>query len=212
MKNNLLATLKESEIRSYFTRKTYNKGTVIASADEECKYLNVVNSGEISLQTIFPSGHIVTIATLHKGDIFGEALIFASKNKYPITVFCSKDAEILSIDKRNILFLFNMNNRFLEMFLTMISNKLLHLNSKIRILSQNSIRKKLCIYLIDEFNKTNSLTIKIPSSKEILANVLNVPRPSLSRELMSMKDDKLTTYDKKTITILDIEKLEEELF
>jgi CRP-like cAMP-binding protein len=37
-------------------------------------------------------------------------------------------------------------------------------------------------------------------------------RPSLSRELINMKDDELIAFDKKTITIIDLEALEETLF
>lgn len=45
-----------------------------------------------------------------------------------------------------------------------------------------------------------------------MAELLNVPRPSLSRELTKMKDDNLIDFDKNQIKIFDIDQLEESLF
>ena len=40
------------------------------------------------------------------------------------------------------------------------------------------------------------------SSKEKLALYLNIPRPSLSRELANMAKDNIIKYDRKSITLL----------
>jgi len=40
-------------------------------------------------------------------------------------------------------------------------------------------------------------------SKEELANLLFVQRPSLSRELIKMKQEGLIQYDRKTITMIE---------
>ncbi len=46
-----------------------------------------------------------------------------------------------------------------------------------------------------------------------MAELLNVPRPSLSRELSHMKaEGGIIDFDKNTIKILDIQLLEESLF
>jgi CRP-like cAMP-binding protein len=45
-------------------------------------------------------------------------------------------------------------------------------------------------------------------SRREMAEQFGIPRPSLSRELVSMKKDGLIDFDRQTITILDMEALE----
>ena len=46
-------------------------------------------------------------------------------------------------------------------------------------------------------------------NREELADFVNTARPSLSRELMSMQTDGLIRVDKRTIQILDFDRLNE---
>ena len=70
-----------------------------------------------------------------------------------------------------------------------------------KLLSQKSIENKIMFYLYSEKKKRNTNVINIPS-KEKLAQLLNIPRPSLSRELIKLKEKKIILYDKYKITIL----------
>ena len=56
-------------------------------------------------------------------------------------------------------------------------------------------------YLISEEKKINSNIIPI-KNKESLAKLLNIPRPSLSRELINLKNNGIIVFDKYTITII----------
>ena len=49
-------------------------------------------------------------------------------------------------------------------------------------------------------------------NKEEIANFIGIPRPSLSRELIKLRKEKIIDFDRNNITILDIDKLEEILF
>ena len=49
-------------------------------------------------------------------------------------------------------------------------------------------------------------------TKEEIAALLAIPRPSLSRELINLRNLGYIKFDRKKITVLDIESLEEELF
>lgn len=42
-----------------------------------------------------------------------------------------------------------------------------------------------------------------------MAELLNIPRPSLSRELIKMKEDGIIDYHKNKLKIIDIDLLEE---
>ena len=73
------------------------------------------------------------------------------------------------------------------------------LQDKIKILTQKTNREKILFYIKNEIKRTKNKTIKI-NSKEELAKILNIPRPSLSRELILLKEDGYIFYDRDTIT------------
>ncbi|MCU9808528.1 helix-turn-helix domain-containing protein [Paraclostridium sp. AKS46] len=62
-------------------------------------------------------------------------------------------------------------------------------------------------FLLDEYKLQNSNFIKMTKTKTKLAETLGVPRPSLSREFINMKNDNLIDYTNDYVKLLDIEKL-----
>ena len=65
----------------------------------------------------------------------------------------------------------------------------------------------ICEFLLSEYKKQNSLEIKLNMTKQALADRFGVQRPSLSRELIKMKNENIINFDRKTITILDIDEI-----
>jgi CRP-like cAMP-binding protein len=83
------------------------------------------------------------------------------------------------------------------------------LNNRITNLSQDTIRKKISNFLLFEYQKQNSTYLTIPLTRKKMAELLNVPRPSLSRELINMKDEGIICFDKNIIKILRMDLLED---
>ena len=65
--------------------------------------------------------------------------------------------------------------------------------------------------LLEEYNKIGSLNLKLNISRKEMAELLGVPRPSLSREMIKMKEEGLIDFNKNVIKILDEEALEDVL-
>ena len=63
-----------------------------------------------------------------------------------------------------------------------------------------------------EYKLQNSRTIKLKMTKEKIAESLGVTRPSLSRELINMKEIGLIDYSRSYIEILNLEEIENILF
>lgn len=189
----------------------YKKDETIAFEGDDCSSLGVILAGKIEIQKTFPSGKIVTINTFSRGNIFGEAIVFSGSHKYPATVLSSTDSNIMYIDKLQVIRLMNKDDRVLSNFVSVLSNRILMLNDRITNLSFDTIRKKIAHILLSEYRKQNSNYLILPFSRRKMAEILNIPRPSLSRELIKMKVDKIIDYNKNKITILNLESLEESL-
>lgn len=195
-----------------YIEKRYQKDEIIAFEDDECSSLGIIIEGIIEIKKISASGKSYLITTLHEGDIFGEALIFSNNNRYPATIFAATNCSIVFISKDSVVKLCKEDSKFIENFANQLSNRILMLNKKIKELSLDTLRIKLLDLIYKEYEKTNSLSIKLNTSKKILAEKLGVQRPSLSRELINLKKEGIIDFDKDIIVIKDIEAIEDELF
>ncbi|HSQ33719.1 MAG TPA: helix-turn-helix domain-containing protein, partial [Peptostreptococcaceae bacterium] len=63
-------------------------------------------------------------------------------------------------------------------------------------------------YILDQYKMQNNIFVDLSISKQRLSEYLGIPRPSLSRELMNMKNDGLIDYDRNIVKIIDLEGLE----
>ncbi|OOM74597.1 global nitrogen regulator [Clostridium puniceum] len=195
-----------------YSVKSYKKGEIIANEEDECNSLGFVLDGTIEIQRIYLSGKQITLKRLTNGDVFGEALIFSKKSKYPSTVISFSESSILYINKLDILKLCTMDEKVLGNFMSALSNKIFMLNSKIKSIAFKSIKHKVINFILEQAKNQKSEIITLKESKEEIASSLGIPRPSLSRELMNLRELNYIEFDRNTIKILNIEELEEELF
>ncbi|BDR81687.1 cAMP-binding protein [Clostridium tetani] len=192
-----------------YTIKFFHREENIAIEEDPCQSLGIIISGNVEIQKIFASGKVITIDRLKQGNIFGEVIIFSNMRKYPATITAVQEASIMFISKEEILKLCSLNSKFLNNFMGLLSNKILMLNKKVKNLSYNSIRQKVISYLLQEYEKRGNLILKLNISRKEMAELLGVPRPSLSREMIKMKEEGLIDFNKNIIKILDEEALED---
>lgn len=217
MKNSLFKGLKEEEIREIvnvinYSLKKYKKNEIIAQEEDDCDSLGLIIEGKIVIERLYPSGKEIIMKSLKGGDVFGEALIFSEFNKYPATVLSRENSSILYLTKSEIIKLFSLNPMFMENFMGLLSEKVIILNNKIKSLSLKTVKQKVVDYILQECISQKTNTIKLKGSKEDLALYIGIPRPSLSRELIKLRDEGLIEFDRHNINVLDMENIEEILF
>lgn len=208
--------LSQDEIRKIvkelrYSNKYYKKGEIIANEEDECNAIGFIIKGEIEIQRIYYSGKSITLNKFYSGEVFGEALVFSSHSTYPATIMAAKPCNIVFIKREDILSLCLKDKHLLENFMGLLSDKLLILNSKIKSISFKTVRAKVVNYILNKVQDPDNLVIELKDSKESIANYIGIPRPSFSRELIKLRDEGLIEFDRKTITILEIERLENEI-
>lgn len=216
-KNQLFRGSSEEELKSLFSKikyyiKLYEKNEIIAHEDDKCNNLSLVMDGEVEIQRLYSNGKYLVLSRIKEDDVFGEALVFSKAKTYPATVVAVRKSKVLFINKNDVLSLCSQNEQILENFISLLSDKVFILNSKIKNISFKSIREKVINYILNEVKEQKSKKIILKNTKEEIAAFLGIPRPSLSRELISLRDNAIVSFDRKSITVIDIEKLEEELF
>jgi CRP-like cAMP-binding protein len=122
-------------------------------------------------------------------------------NTYPGSLITQSDTTIAYIPNEEFQEYLFTNRTLLKNFLRLFSDKAYEMNYKSKLLSQDSVRDKIFFYLFNQRKLQKSNKIILGITKEELANQLFIQRPSLSRELIKMKQDGLIDYDLKSITI-----------
>lgn len=188
--------------------KSYSKNDIIAMEGDTCTSIGLILDGNIDIKRILGT-KVIHVSSFGKGHIFGEVIAFSDVNLYPATVMSSTPSKVMFISKDNFIKFCTSHEDFLGMFLNDLSNKIFVLNKSITNLTFSSVRQKICNFLITEYKLQNSKNIKLKMTKEKIAESLGITRPSLSRELINMKDMGLIDYSRSHIKILDLEEIED---
>ncbi|WP_294154770.1 Crp/Fnr family transcriptional regulator [uncultured Clostridium sp.] len=191
--------------------KTYSKDQIIANEGDICTGVGLIVDGVIEIQKIYSSGKHIVVKRMEEGEVFGEAIMYSEDNEYPATIIAASDCRISYINKEDIIKLCLNEEIILRNFIILLSNKIFVLNRKIKTISFKSIRQKVINFILEQVKSQKTTEIKLKLTKEQISSLLGIPRPSLSRELMKLRDDGIIEFDRSNIKVIRIEDLEEEL-
>ena len=187
----------------------YPAGKEIISDGKPASRMGIVLSGKVEAQKLFPSGKTVTIARFGEYESIAEAAIFASPNVHHANIVVTEESDILFISREDLLTLFSRDSSLTEKLLHIFANRIILLNRKIEMLSLGSARQRIAHFFLKEMKKQQSRKqIILPFSKKILAEHINMTRPSLSRELGKMCDAGWISMSGRKITIHNLSALE----
>lgn len=190
---------------SKYEIRKYEKGQIIYLKNEICQTMDIIITGQVSVQKIDENGNVLTINVFSDRDILGAGLIFSSRNHYPMIVAAISKTTILHIKRELVLELCQSNVSFMVALMKEISDTTIILTDKINAISLKTIRKCIIDFLKYEHHIQKSASIRLNISKKELAERLGIQRSSLSRELNKMRKDGLVEYDSRTITLKNID-------
>jgi len=209
----LFGDLSSEELLSLLSKidyrvQNFKKNEVIFSPHQKTDTLGILLAGTVDVQKVFSCGKILTVNRRFAPELIADASIFADITHYPSSILAVEESLIFFINRENLLRLFSLNENIMARFLQSVSNRVLLLNNTIEILSMPSVMSKIAWYLLNAYKRQQSANIKMVYTKKALAEHLNVSRTTLSRELKALKEDGVISFSRKSITILDLEKLE----
>ena len=185
---------------------------VVAVYGQPFQGIGIVAEGSVALSRETISGNRILLDVLQAGEIFGEASAFSDTRLWPVTVITQADSVILFLppDKviGNCANVCRSHSTLITNTLNILSNRVLALNQKIERLSAKSNRGKVCGYLLEIYRLTGNTGLFVPLKRHELADYLNMPRPSLSREMCLMRDDGLIEFNGRSVWLKNIPALE----
>ena len=188
----------------------YSRGQLIAKENDELTEVGVLLDGNLVAYDNKNSGKLELIRSLVDGEFFGLSRVFAVNKTLGYNVAAALDSTVLYVSADSFLRHTGMEE---GIYHKLISNVLKALSEKISDLENNNgyitikgMRKKIAKLIYDKYLVQQSLTVDLGMNRNEMAKYLNVSRPSMSREMMRMRDnDNLFTFRKEIIEIKDLE-------
>ena len=181
---------------------------IIALAGEQVKNLYIILKGSVSGEIHDYSGNTIKIENIEAPGPLATAFLFGSNNRFPVTVTANNDVTILYIPLEDFLKLLHSNSQLLKNYLNSISSRAQFLTQRLNFLSIKTIKEKIANYILqkagDRFH-----SVELKNTQQELAELFGVSRPSLARVFSEMQKERLIIIEKRTVTILNKEKLNE---
>lgn len=186
----------------------YRKGEVIINLADFADRIGIILRGRVSVQKIFESGSIVQVTTKQAGEMIGEAASFSHAQMYPCELIAETDTEMYILTRVNMLEMLSSHPVVLENFVTELATQAFMLQNRIEILSYKGTDQRLACFLLRRMNATGKDRIPLPGTMVRLAQMLNVSRTTLHRELKLLEENGVLQYKDKMIEVLDPAALE----
>lgn len=185
--------LKTEEIENlfkninYYTKSYVNEEFIAFRGDKVENYMILVE-GELVSEMQKINGKVVKIENLFPYADLAPAFVFGADNHFPVDLYAIKTSKILFIPKAELLKIIGFNSRILENILNSFSNRTQFLSKKLWF-SNKTIEEKLATHILENLDKNNNWIIK--KSITDLANIFGVSRPSLSRVITGLVEEKI---------------------
>lgn len=185
--------LNESEIEKILSKiKFYTKSFVIdefiAFRGDKIDSYMILLEGELNSEMQKINGKVVKIENLIPFADLAPAFVFGNDNHFPVDLYATRNSKILYIPKQELLKIIQLNSQVLENLLNSFSNRTQFLSKKLWF-SNKTIEEKLATNILE--NLDSNQIWKIKKSITDLANIFGVSRPSLSRVITGLVDEKI---------------------
>lgn len=196
------------------TIQNHEKDSYVFQQGDKPEELYVLIRGAVQIEKVDVNGKKSLLSSFRKpGTVFAEVYLYLGVDALDYDCRCIEETRILHIPKAIFAESVDgksdvdaLRRKLSENLLVILSQKAYYLNQKLIILSRFSLRQKVATYLLRDFDLQETAEgkyVRIPYSRQELADYLGATRPALSRELIQMQEDGLIEYDRNQIRIVD---------
>lgn len=182
--------------------QVYGPGQAIFQEGQEALDIYVLLRGHVEVDQLSPSGRRTVVAHFsQEHSIFGEVYALLGI-PFDYSAWAKEESVILKIPGQAVLRTLGnpSQEKIAKNLVRLLASKAYSLNQRLMVQTAPSLREKI---LMDLAQRQKDGQVVLSFSREKWAEILAVPRPSLSRELSKMQEDGLISIDKRTISLLN---------
>jgi CRP-like cAMP-binding protein len=188
---------------------------IIVDYGQSFQGIGIIANGKVALTKETYSGNRIIMGMLEASDIFGEIVAFSDNRIWPMTVIAQEDCVLLFLPPDKITGTCSnicaSHSTLIMNMLRILSNRASMLDKKIEHISAKNIRGRISSYLLDTYFQSGNEDFVLTMKRHELADYLNIPRPSLSREMGLMRDDGIIEFEGSHIAVKDVLRLEKSI-
>ena len=190
-------------------RVDLDKGQVLFHRGDNAGHFYFVDSGQIELSLVAPSGQKKVVEVLSHGRTFAEAVMFMQERKYPVTSEALMDTVLCEIPREPYIDLIYANP---DACMRLLSDICRHLHARVREIERLTVQNahsRLASYLIDHVVEANDdeATIRLELPRHVIAARLSITPETLSRLLRTMSDEGILTIEDRVIFVHSLARL-----
>lgn len=198
------------QIAAESRERRYSKGEMLFQKGDPARGFFVVVWGQIKLAFPSPQGNEKVVQVVGPRQSFGEAVMFMDR-PYPVFAEAVTDAMVLHIPRKMVTDLLDRDTSFALAMLAGLSIRLHSLVQDVESYSLRSSTQRVIGYLLQQCpqDREKEVEISLPTSKQVIASLLNLTPETLSRIFHDLSDSGLIEVRGKQITIRAVSKLRE---
>ncbi|HEX8987684.1 MAG TPA: Crp/Fnr family transcriptional regulator [Rhodocyclaceae bacterium] len=190
--------------------KRLAKGEMLFQKGDPCRGFHVILWGQIKLAFPSSQGNEKVVQVLGPRQSFGEAVMFMDR-PYPVFAEAVADSLLLHIPRQPVFDLLERDASFARAMLAGMSTRLHSLVHDVESYSLRSSQQRVIGYLLQQcpHGGSGAAEIDLPTSKQLIASLLNLTPETLSRIFRDLSDTGLIEVHGRNIRIPDIDRLRE---
>ncbi|NLY09768.1 MAG: Crp/Fnr family transcriptional regulator [Tissierellia bacterium] len=207
MNSSLFLHLTNEDVEKYLkdvyaSINDFDAGEYIFKSGDNPQYLMILLEGSLQVEFLDETGKRIIINRFTEpGTVVGEVFLCLNNTNYEYDLLAVSHSRVLFIDGDR--YKNGKGNAFeivRENMTSILASKAYYLNRRLVGFSAYSLRRRIIEFLNIRADDKGMVNLKMTRGE--MADFLGVTRPSLSRELMKMKDEKLIEINNKDIILL----------
>ena len=184
----------------------FEKNKAVFDAQERVDRLYAVLSGQVKMVRFFANGVENLLGKLQPPNLLGLDLVCTRTRVSPYHAVAAEQTTLFSFSADRILKQGTLPEQErlagVDALLQMLSHLNMQKEYRLAILTRQSLRERVTIYLSMQASRRGTGSFEIPFSREELAAFLSVNRSALSHELGLMRQEGLIDFSKNRFTLI----------
>ena len=170
-----------------------------------CRYssLYILIEGEAYAEMTSDDGKVVRVESFKAVEALASAILFTAEQSLPVSVIAKTDCRFVALTKEGLLALCMKHKPILEALLGEIGTRVDTLTEKLKAAQFITLREKLADWILRRCELSGSDTIRLEATRERIAELFGVARPSLSRELGVLRHLGIVEFSGREIVLKD---------
>lgn len=193
------------------TLRSCDAGHVIAERGTAMTRLLLLLTGNAHAEIVGGNAQTMVVENFRGPDAIATAMLFAPRPHFPVTLVADSPCTTVEVPRGVLLDLAQQHRSVLEEVLADAGRRTAFLAARLRLMQFASLRQRIAVYISEctpRTDRNGTEYVHMNHSRQELADMFGVARPSLSREIGRMGDEGIIWADGSTIQIIDRSALE----